>query len=142
MAQSSIEWTESTWNPVTGCDDASPGCENCYARRMAHRLKAMGAYNYRNGFQVTLQPQMLDRPLKWRKPQRIFVNSMSDMFHVEVRRTDVRKVFDVMVTADWHRFQGAHKVLRPIAEIEQGTALAEKRVDGRQRRERRLRATH
>ena len=76
MAQSTIEWTESTWNPVTGCDDASPGCENCYARRMARRLEAMGAYNYRNGFQLTLQPQMLDRPLRWRKPQRVLLEAM------------------------------------------------------------------
>lgn len=105
MAQSTIEWTESTWNPVTGCDDASPGCENCYARRMARRLEAMGAYSYRNGFQVTLQPQMLDRPLTWRKPQRIFVNSMSDLFHVNVPKDYVRKVFDVMVAANWHQFQ-------------------------------------
>lgn len=105
MAQSAIEWTESTWNPVTGCDDASPGCENCYARRMARRLEAMGAYNYRNGFQVTLQPQMLDRPLRWRKPQRVFVNSMSDLFHVQVPKDYVHKVFDVMVTAQWHQFQ-------------------------------------
>jgi protein gp37 len=105
MAQSTIEWTESTWNPVTGCDDASPGCENCYARRMAHRLQAMGAYNYRNGFQVTLQPQMLGRPLTWRKPQRVFVNSMSDLFHVDVPKDYVHKVFDVMVAAHWHQFQ-------------------------------------
>lgn len=105
MAQSTIEWTESTWNPVTGCDDASPGCENCYARRMARRLEAMGAYSYRNGFRVTLQPQMLDRPLTWRKPQRIFVNSMSDLFHVNVPKDYIRKVFDVMVAANWHQFQ-------------------------------------
>jgi protein gp37 len=105
MAQSTIEWTESTWNPVTGCDDASPGCENCYARRMARRLEAMGAYNYRNGFQLTLQPQMLDRPLRWRKPQRVFVNSMSDLFHFEVPKDYVHKVFDVMVAAHWHEFQ-------------------------------------
>jgi protein gp37 len=105
MAQSSIEWTESTWNPVTGCDDASPGCENCYARRMARRLQAMGAYNYRNGFEVTLQPQMLDRPLAWRKPQRVFVNSMSDLFHVDVPKEYIHKVFDVMVAAHWHQFQ-------------------------------------
>jgi protein gp37 len=72
---------------------------------MARRLEAMGAYNYRNGFQVTLQPQMLDRPLKWRKPQRIFVNSMSDLFHVDVPKDYVLKVFDVMVAAHWHQFQ-------------------------------------
>lgn len=105
MAQSAIEWTESTWNPVTGCDDASPGCENCYARRMAHRLEAMGTYSYRNGFQLTLQPQMLERPLEWRKPQRIFVNSMSDLFHVDVPKDYIVKVFDVMVAANWHQFQ-------------------------------------
>jgi protein gp37 len=105
MAQSSIEWTESTWNPVTGCDDASPGCANCYARRMAKRLQAMGAFNYRNGFDVTLQPQMLERPLEWKKPQRIFVNSMSDLFHVDVPTDYVGKVFDVMKRAHWHQFQ-------------------------------------
>jgi protein gp37 len=105
IAPSTIEWTESTWNPVTGCDDASPGCENCYARRMARRLEAMGAYNYRNGFRVTLQPQMLDRPLRWRKPQRVFVNSMSDLFHVDMPKDYVHRVFDVMVAAHWHQFQ-------------------------------------
>ena len=105
MSQSTIEWTESTWNPVTGCDDASPGCLNCYARRMARRLAAMGAYNYRNGFEVTLQPQMLDRPLGWKKPQRIFVNSMSDLFHVEVPTDYIHKVFDTMKAAHWHQFQ-------------------------------------
>lgn len=105
MAQSTIEWTESTWNPVTGCDDASPGCQNCYARRMARRLHAMRVHSYRNGFQVTLQPQMLDRPLQWRKPQRIFVNSMSDLFHVDVPSEYIHKVFDVMGAAHWHQFQ-------------------------------------
>jgi protein gp37 len=72
---------------------------------MARRLEAMGAYSYRNGFRVTLQPQMLDRPFSWRKPQRIFVNSMSDLFHVGVPKDYIRKVFDVMVAADWHHFQ-------------------------------------
>jgi protein gp37 len=105
MAQSTIEWTESTWNPVTGCDDASPGCLNCYARRMSRRLAAMGAHNYRNGFEVTLQPHMLDRPLQWKKPQRIFVNSMSDLFHVAVPKAFVQKVFATMVAAEWHQFQ-------------------------------------
>ncbi len=83
---SSIEWTEATWNPVTGCDKVSPGCAHCYAERMAGRLQAMGQANYVNGFALTLQPQMLEAPLKWRKPRRIFVNSMSDLFHVDVRR--------------------------------------------------------
>jgi len=81
---SAIEWTETTWNPVTGCDKVSPGCAHCYAERMAKRLKAMGTSNYRNGFELTLQPQMLDAPLRWRKPRRVFVNSMSDLFHDQV----------------------------------------------------------
>jgi protein gp37 len=84
MAHSRIEWTESTWNPVTGCTKISQGCKHCYAERMAKRLKAMGNPNYGNGFEVTLQPHMLERPLEWKKPQRIFVNSMSDLFHEDV----------------------------------------------------------
>ena len=81
---SGIEWTESTWNPVTGCTKLSPGCKFCYAERMAERLQAMGQENYRNGFSLTLQPHMLDVPLRWKKPQTIFVNSMSDLFHEDV----------------------------------------------------------
>src|SRR5271169_5212947 len=85
MAQAStIEWTESTWNPVTGCTKISPGCKNCYAKRMAERLQLMGQPNYANGFDLTLQPRALELPLRWKKPQRIFVNSMSDLFHDDV----------------------------------------------------------
>ena len=102
---SSIEWTESTWNPVTGCTKISAGCRHCYAERMAHRLQAMGQPNYRAGFAVTLQPQMLELPLGWRKPQMIFVNSMSDLFHEDVPAAFIRQVFDVMRRANWHRFQ-------------------------------------
>lgn len=102
---SGIEWTESTWNPVTGCDKVSPGCKYCYAERMAERLQAMGQQNYRNGFELTLQPQMLELPLSWRKPQTIFVNSMSDLFHKDVPTAYVQRVFDVMRRAHWHRFQ-------------------------------------
>lgn len=106
MAQGSgIEWTESTWNPVTGCTKVSPGCKYCYAERMAERLQAMGEPNYVNGFQLTLQPQMLELPLKWKKSQTIFVNSMSDLFHEEVPIEYIQKVFDVMNEAHWHRFQ-------------------------------------
>jgi protein gp37 len=105
MATSTIEWTESTWNPVTGCDEISPGCDNCYARRMALRLKAMGQANYRRGFKLTLQPQMVDRPLHWKRPQRIFVNSMSDLFHVDVPADYIGKVFETMRAAHWHQFQ-------------------------------------
>lgn len=102
---SPIEWTDATWNPVTGCDKVSPGCAHCYAERMALRLQAMGQVNYRNGFQVTLQPQMLELPLRWRAPRSIFVNSMSDLFHEEVPAEYVERVFDVMRRASWHRFQ-------------------------------------
>lgn len=102
---SPIEWTESTWNPVTGCDKISPGCKNCYAERLAKRLKAMGQSNYRNGFKLTLQPQMLEVPLRWKKPQTIFVNSMSDLFHKNVPLEYIQNVFGVMTRAHWHRFQ-------------------------------------
>lgn len=102
---SSIEWTEATWNPVTGCTKISPGCDHCYAERMAKRLHAMGNANYRNGFDLTLQPQMLERPLKWKKPKVIFVNSMSDLFHRDVPLSYIQRVFDVMRRAHWHQFQ-------------------------------------
>ena len=84
VAKSSIEWTDATWNPVTGCTKISPGCKHCYAERMAKRLKAMGQQNYVNGFDLTLQPHMLELPLKWRRPSQVFVNSMSDLFHEDV----------------------------------------------------------
>jgi protein gp37 len=102
---SGIEWTESTWNPVTGCNKISPGCKYCYAERMAERLRAMGQPNYRNGFELTLQPQMLELPLQWKKPQTIFVNSMSDLFHKDVPLAYIQRVFSVMRRAHWHRFQ-------------------------------------
>lgn len=105
MAQSTIEWTESTWNPVTGCNKISPGCKHCYAERMAKRLQAMGQPNYINGFQITLHPHMLERPLGWKKPQTIFVNSMSDLFHPDVPLEFIRRVFDTMRRAHWHQFQ-------------------------------------
>ncbi len=106
MAQHSrIEWTESTWNPVTGCTKISAGCLNCYAERMAKRLHAMGCSNYRNGFEVTLHPHVLQKPLKWKQPQMIFVNSMSDLFHEKVSLDFIQRVFDVMQKASWHRFQ-------------------------------------
>ena len=104
-AKSTIEWTESTWNPVTGCTKISPGCDNCYAERLALRLQAMGQPNYANGFKLTLQERMLELPLRWRMPQMIFVNSMSDLFHRDVPTDYVHRVFDVMGRANWHRFQ-------------------------------------
>lgn len=103
--QSSIEWTESTWNPVTGCSKVSPGCLNCYAERMARRLQAMGQPNYARGFEVALHEDMLELPLKWKKPQTIFVNSMSDLFHEDVPDDFILRIFDVMNRAKWHRYQ-------------------------------------
>jgi protein gp37 len=103
--QSEIEWTEATWNPVTGCDKVSPGCAHCYAERMAKRLQGMGQRNYKRGFELTLQPHMLDLPLRWKRSKRIFVNSMSDMFHLDVPLDFIRKAFDVMRRANWHQYQ-------------------------------------
>lgn len=103
--KSAIEWTESTWNPLTGCTKISPGCQHCYAERMAKRLRAMGQPNYANGFRLTLHEHVLAAPLGWKKPQMIFVNSMSDLFHRDVPLAFVLRVFDVMRQAHWHTFQ-------------------------------------
>jgi len=102
---SSIEWTESTWNPVTGCTKVSEGCDHCYAERMAGRLQAMGAARYRDGFQVTCHPESLELPLKWRSPRVVFVNSMGDLFHPEVPDAFIRQTFSIMVQAKQHVFQ-------------------------------------
>lgn len=119
MAQGSgIEWTEATWNPVTGCSKVSPGCKHCYAERMAQRLQAMGQPNYKNGFELTLQPGMLELPLSWKRPQTTFVNSMSDLFHAEVPLEYIRRVFAVMRKASWHRFQVLTKRSERLAELE------------------------
>ena len=115
--KSPIEWTESTWNPVTGCTKISDGCKNCYAERLALRLKAMGQKNYRNGFGLTLQPQALELPLSWKKPQTIFVNSMSDLFHKDIPLDYIQKVFDVMAKAVWHNFQVLTKRASRLKEI-------------------------
>ena len=102
---SSIEWTEATWNPVTGCSKVSAGCAHCYAERLAERLQAMGNPNYRNGFKVALHEHMLSLPGTWTQPRMIFVNSMSDLFHDEVPDDYIRRVFDEMVAAPWHTYQ-------------------------------------
>jgi len=102
---SAIEWTGSTWNPLTGCTKVSPGCKHCYAERMARRLQAMGQPNYANGFKLTLHENTLELPPQWKKPQTIFVNSMSDLFHKDVPLAFVERVFDVMRRASWHQFQ-------------------------------------
>jgi protein gp37 len=118
MAKSAIEWTHSTWNPVTGCTKISPGCKFCYAERMAERLQAMGQPNYRNGFELTLQPRMLELPLQWKKPQRIFVNSMSDLFHRDLPVPYIQRVFEVMRQASWHQFQILTKPADHLAELD------------------------
>lgn len=113
-SRSGIEWTETTWNPVTGCDQMSAGCDNCYALAMAKRLKAMGAPKYQNdgdtrtsgpGFGVTVHPDVLDEPLRWRAPRLVFVNSMSDLFHARVSIDFVRDVFAVIAATPQHTYQ-------------------------------------
>lgn len=116
--QSHIEWTEATWNPVTGCSKVSAGCKHCYAQRMARRLQMMGQANYAKGFEVTLQPHMLELPLGWRKPRTIFVNSMSDLFHEAVPVDYIQRVFAVMRAAHWHTFQVLTKRSERLAELD------------------------
>jgi protein gp37 len=118
MAQNSkIEWTESTWNPVTGCTKISAGCKNCYAERMALRLKAAHSRNYLNGFRVTPHPHALEIPLRWKKPRIIFVNSMSDLFHRDIPFDFISKIFDVMCQASHHRFQALTKRSRRLLQL-------------------------
>lgn len=105
MAQSSIEWTEMTWNPVTGCTKISAGCKFCYAEVMAKRLQAMGVEKYKDGFKVTLQPDALQIPYSWKKPKVVFVNSMSDLFHPEVPLSYIQQVFEVMNNTPQHIYQ-------------------------------------
>ena len=114
---SSIEWTEATWNPLTGCTKISPGCKRCYAERMAKRLKAMGQKNYRNGFRLTLHKEMLEKPLHWRTPQLIFVNSMSDLFQDGVPVEFIQSVFRTMRLSHWHLFQVLTKRSERLLEL-------------------------
>ena len=118
MSKSSIEWTESTWNPLTGCTKVSDGCKHCYAERMARRLHAMGVDNYRNGFKLTMHPHVLKKPLEWKTPQLIFVNSMSDLFHWEVPVSFVQQVFQTMREAHWHKFQILTKRAKRLPKID------------------------
>src|SRR5207253_11457796 len=104
-ANSSIEWTEATWNPVTGCTKVSAGCKNCYAERLAFRLQAMGNPRYRNRFKVTLHEDLIELPKRWREPRLIFVNSMSDLFHEQVPLNFIQRVFSTMRECSQHTFQ-------------------------------------
>lgn len=116
---SSIEWTDATWNPVTGCTKISPGCKHCYAERMAKRLQAMGQPRYVDGFNLTLQHDVVIQPLSWKKPRLVFVNSMSDLFHDEVPLTFLKRVFEVMAEAHWHVFQVLTKRAERLEETAQ-----------------------
>ncbi len=103
--RTTIEWTNSTWNPVTGCTKISAGCDNCYAERFAERFRGVKGHPFENGFDLTLHPERLSQPLKWRQPRMIFVNSMSDLFHKQVPMDFLTRVFETMEQADWHVFQ-------------------------------------
>ncbi len=103
--KTAIEWTDATWNPVSGCTKIGRGCDNCYAERLAERFRGTRDHPFENGFDLTLRPHKLEEPLRWRRPRRIFVNSMSDLFHKEIPREFLDKVFDTMDRAHWHNFQ-------------------------------------
>lgn len=100
-----IEWTDATWNPVTGCTKISRGCDNCYAARFSERFRGVPGHPFSTGFDLTLRPERVDQPLKWRRPRMIFVNSMSDLFHKEVPKSFIDLVFSTMESANWHTFQ-------------------------------------
>lgn len=102
---SAIEWTDATWNPVTGCTKITRGCDNCYAARFAERFRGVPGHPFEPGFDLTLRPERLSQPLAWRRSRMIFVNSMSDLFHKEVHRTFIDRVFETMEQATWHVFQ-------------------------------------
>ncbi|GER07828.1 hypothetical protein GCM10007972_16960 [Iodidimonas muriae] len=106
MAQKSeIEWTDATWNPVTGCTKIGPGCDHCYAERFAERWRGIPGHPYEQGFDLRVWPERLDQPKRWKKPRMIFVNSMSDLFHKEIPRKFIDQVFETMESAHWHVFQ-------------------------------------
>ncbi len=111
MSASSIEWTDATWNPVTGCTKISPGCKLCYAERLSARLKAMRQVKYRNGFELTLHADALDAPLAWKRPRTIFVNSMSDLFHNHVPLEFIERVFETNARGALASFPSAHQAI-------------------------------
>ncbi|QRF22838.1 phage Gp37/Gp68 family protein [Alicyclobacillus sp. TC] len=141
VTNSHIEWTDATWNPTTGCTKVSEGCRHCYAATMAKRLHAMGQPRYQNGFKLTLHEDLLDLPLRWKKPRRVFVNSMSDLFHKDVPDEFIRKVFSTMNQTERHTFQVLTKRPERVAKmandlkwtsnIWMGTSIEDMRVSNR-----------
>ena len=117
MQRSQIEWTDATWNPVTGCTQISPGCGHCYAKTFAERFRGVPGHPYERGFDLQLRPERLDQPLRWKKPRTIFVNSMSDLFHPGVPDDYVHEVFEIMAAAGQHRFQVLTKRAERLAEL-------------------------
>jgi protein gp37 len=128
MANSTtIEWTDATWNPLTGCTKISAGCNNCYAERFSERFRGVHAHPFENGFDLTLRPERLEQPLRWRAPRMIFVNSMSDLFQKEVPKEFIARVCDTMERADWHTFQVLTKrssLMREFLRQRYGQAMA------------------
>jgi len=115
--KSAIEWTEATWNPVTGCDQISPGCAHCYAKTFAERWRGIEGHPYEQGFDLRLWPQRLDQPQRWKRPRMIFVNSMSDLFHEEIPLDFIQQVFSSMKETHWHTFQILTKRPERLVEI-------------------------
>ncbi len=114
---SRIEWTDATWNPVRGCTKISPGCKHCYAERFAERFRGVQGHPFEQGFDLRLVPEKVNEPLHWKRPQRIFVNSMSDLFHDEVPLSYIKRVFAVMNQADWHQYQVLTKRAERLEEL-------------------------
>ena len=136
MGKSNIEWTEETWNPVTGCDSVSPGCDNCYAERLAARLQAMGNKRYINGFRVTLHWDKIGEPLRWMRPRLVFVNSMSDLFHPEVPDDFIDGVFDTMARGITAHFSGFNQASSKSGKTSKWHATTSAYMDGNKYRKR------
>src|SRR5712675_1185660 len=122
MAENSrIEWTDTTWNPVTGCTKISSGCNNCYAARFSERFRGVAGHPFETGFDLTLRPERLSQPLDWKRPRMIFVNSMSDLFHKAIPSTHISRVFDTMERAKLAHLSGAHQAKLAVAQVRERT---------------------
>ena len=129
--KSGIEWTDTTWNPVTGCTKVTRGCDNCYAERFAERFRGVPGHPFERGFDLMLRPERISQPLSWKRPRMIFVNSMSDLFHKDIPKAFIDKVFDTMETADWHIFQILTKrssLMRDYLNIRYGSSPAPQHI--------------